>query len=82
MAGGSENSDLIQADPMWVVRPVEDGPLVERLIGLPPAIPVPLDAVVAGRDLVNPHGPRTLDDVLSGVGETNVVRAAPRKRGI
>lgn len=73
VAGGSENSDPIQADPTWVVRPDEDGPLVDWPIGLPPAIPVPLDAVVAGRDLVNPRfqGRRRKTGAFSGVGETH-----------
>ncbi len=55
-----------------MVRPAEDGPLVDWPVGLPPAIPVPLDAVVAGRDLVNPQFlPQTETDVgFSGVGVT------------
>ncbi|MDH6523124.1 hypothetical protein M2163_000370 [Streptomyces sp. SAI-135] len=68
----SENPDLRYPDPARVVGPSEHRPLSDGLFRLPPPVPVPLDAVVPGRD---PGGP-PIEARLPRVGVTI------RRRGI
>jgi hypothetical protein len=54
----SEDADRLCPHPVWVIRPVRGGPLVDRLIRPPPPVPVPLDTIVPGPDLGGPEGSR------------------------
>ena len=75
ITSGSEDPDPACADPIGVVRPGEDGPLVDPRVRLPIPVPEPLDAVVAGRD---PGDPRVAGQGHgSGVGETYVIGGVP-----